>query len=351
MKLGLMFFAGDALQDEPYRLMMRVAPLADRAGFSALWTPERHFHRFGGAFASPALTSAALAVLTKRIDIRAGSVVSPLHNFVRIAEEWAMVDRLSAGRVAVSFASGWHPNDFFMAPAAYPARFELMQRQIEAIRALWRGGSVRGVNGCGEPVEVTLFPRPLQRELPIWVSASKSQRTFEWAGEIGANVLTHLVAQSPAVLVSKIAAYREARTRCGHAGPGIVTLMLHSYVAETNPEARNAAREPMMAYLRAWLSLESQGGRTSPRSAALASLGADALDELVETSCETYFNERSLIGTLESCRQRLRTFVATGVDEIACLIDFGIEDSLVVASIERLAGLIPQPEVQALAIA
>ena len=114
---GLFYFAADAADATgAYRLLVEGAKFADRNGFDAVWTPERHFHEFGGLYPSPAVTSAALATVTERIQIRAGSVVLPLHDPIRVAEEWAVVDNLSGGRVGLSFASGWHANDFALAP-------------------------------------------------------------------------------------------------------------------------------------------------------------------------------------------------------------------------------------------
>ena len=87
-----------------YRLLTEGAKFGDTNGFKAVWTPERHFHAFGGLFPNPAVTSAAIAATTKQIQIRAGSCVSPLHSSVRIAEDWSIVDNLSGGRVGISFA-------------------------------------------------------------------------------------------------------------------------------------------------------------------------------------------------------------------------------------------------------
>src|SRR5712692_3504600 len=108
MDFSLFYFAsadGGESADK-YRLLIEGAKFADTHGFAAVWTPERHFHEFGGLYPNPAVTGAALAMITKNIRIRAGSVVSPLHQTIRIAEEWAMVDNLSGGRVDVSFATG-----------------------------------------------------------------------------------------------------------------------------------------------------------------------------------------------------------------------------------------------------
>ncbi|PYR51050.1 MAG: hypothetical protein DMF89_07250, partial [Acidobacteria bacterium] len=89
MEFGIMFFAGSdrPAGDDRYALVREAAQFADRHGFSAVWTPERHFHEFGGLFPNPSVLAAALAVMTERVQIRAGSLIAPLHDPVRIAEE------------------------------------------------------------------------------------------------------------------------------------------------------------------------------------------------------------------------------------------------------------------------
>src|SRR5215467_690518 len=104
-------------------------------------------------------------------------------------------DNLSHGRVGVSFASGWHANDFVIAPESYANRREIMRQRVEAVRKLWGGEKVRRRDGDGTEIEVGIRPRPIQRELPIWVTAAGSPETFCLAGEIGANLLTHFLNQ------------------------------------------------------------------------------------------------------------------------------------------------------------
>src|SRR5215216_3066909 len=132
MKFSLFFFSHDASRtaENKYRLLMESARFADANNFSAVWTPERHFQDFGGLYPNPSVLSAALAMITKNIDIRAGSVALPLHNPVRVAEEWSVVDNLSNGRVGISFASGWHPLDFVLSPHTYQDRKEHMFNNI-----------------------------------------------------------------------------------------------------------------------------------------------------------------------------------------------------------------------------
>src|SRR5215469_9435608 len=150
-QLSLFFFNADAAERKhaQYDMLLESAKFADQNGFAAVWTPERHFQRFGGLYGSPSVTGAALSVLTKRIAIRAGSVVLPLQNPLRVAEEWAMIDNLSNGRVAIAAASGWHANDFVLSPNTYQNRYNDMYEKLAIIQKLWRGEKVSLPNGVG----------------------------------------------------------------------------------------------------------------------------------------------------------------------------------------------------------
>src|SRR3954452_12515722 len=144
MDLSLFYFADDSAADgDRYRLLLEGARFADRNGFSAVWTPERHFHPFGGLYPNPSVTSAAVAAVTERIKIRAGSVVAPLHHPLRIAEEWSVVDNISGGRVGLSFGSGWHAVDFALRPEAHADRRRLLTESLETVRSLWRGEKLK----------------------------------------------------------------------------------------------------------------------------------------------------------------------------------------------------------------
>ena len=268
MQLSLAYFASNSGEnaDDPYRLLMEGAKYADANGFAAVWTPERHFHAFGGLYPNPSVTSAALAAITTRVNIRAGSVVLPLHNPIRVAEEWSLVDNISKGRVGISFASGWHSQDFVFAPENYTDRKDVMLRNIEVVRQLWRGEktSVRG--GDGRTFEVGIVPKPVQSELPVWITAAGHPDTFKVAGEMGANLLTHLLGQSIEELAEKISIYRRSLQGAGRAADsGKVTLMLHTFLGDNLDEVREAVREPLSNYLKN-LSRSNQEGRVAVSS-------------------------------------------------------------------------------------
>jgi natural product biosynthesis luciferase-like monooxygenase protein len=335
MDFSLFYFASADVGEssDKYGLLIEGAKFADTHGFAAVWTPERHFHEFGGLYPNPSVTSAAIATVTERIQIRAGSVVLPLHDPLLVAEEWAVVDNLSHGRAAISFASGWHANDFVIAPENYANRKEVMLRGIETVRRLWRGEKVQRCDGNGTEIEVSILPRPIQRELPIWVTAAGSPETFRLAGEIGANLLTHFLNQNIEQLTEKIALYRSAWREHGH-GPGMghVTLMLHTFVGSSVDEVREKVRGPFSNYLRS--SVDLWLARRPGQD--IGDFTEEELADLVSYAFDRYFETSGLFGTPSTCLRMIDRLKAIDVDEVACLIDFGVDVDSVISSLHYL---------------
>jgi natural product biosynthesis luciferase-like monooxygenase protein len=332
---SLFYFASDSREFEGsrYRLLLEGAKFADRNGFSAVWTPERHFHPFGGLYPNPAVTSAAVAAVTERIHIRAGSVVSPLQHPLRIAEEWSVVDNISGGRAGVSFASGWNAADFVLAPRNYENRHALVREHVEQVRALWRGETMPLTDGVGTQRDVAIYPRPVQRQLPVWVTSAGSVETFRAAGQLGAGLLTHLLGQEPAELAVKIRAYREALAeRPGHDGwNGHVALMVHTFLGDDEAEVKEQVRQPLSDYLG-----NSLGLFLGARMVDAKKLSASDTEFIISRAFDRYFESSGLLGTVDKATRLAADFAALGVDEIACLIDFGLPPKAVLSGLELL---------------
>lgn len=346
MEFSLFFFANDASAPGgrgKYDLIFRGARWADQNGMARLWIPERHFHSFGGMSPNPSVLAAALAAITTRVQICAGSVVMPLHDPIRVAEEWSVVDNISGGRVGLGVACGWVPNDFVISrhQQEFDSRKEVFQKNIEALKTLWRGEPYLVANPMGEMIDVRTMPRPLQPEVPIWITAAANPETFRQAGEMGSHVLTHLLGQTVEALAEKIVIYREAWKAAGHPGRGIVTLMLHTLVGDSDDEVHEIARKPMMAYLGASLNLAAAHLASVPflRDPSKINVGAltpAMVDETLEASFEKYFYMGSLMGSYEKCLDTISQLELIGVDEVACLVDFGLEAEIVTDGLENL---------------
>jgi natural product biosynthesis luciferase-like monooxygenase protein len=350
-KFSLFFFAADSGQPttqdrrpaDAYQLLFEAAQFADQNGFHAIWLPERHMSRFGGCYPSPSILCAALARSTQRIALRAGSVVLPLHNPVLVAEEWAVIDNLSNGRVGAAFASGWVPGDFVLTSNGFKSRKEVMWKGIELITRLWQGQAVSVEASSGQTRVVNVYPRPVQPQLPIWIATTGNPETWERAGAMGANVLTALL-QTPLETVAKnIALYRKALSKAGfECHTRDVTLMLHSFIWDNPNEVASIVKPALRAYMRSHLDLYEVLSLAASLHLNASDFGEDDKLALAEYAAEGYFNTRGLFGTPESCINRVREIVSAGVDEIACLIDFGIPNDTVVRSLtatRRLMGL------------
>jgi natural product biosynthesis luciferase-like monooxygenase protein len=353
MEFSLFYWGND---DGPgprkYELLLEGAKFADTHGFTAVWTPERHFHAFGGPYPNPSVTGAAVAAVTRNIAVRSGSVVAPLHHPLRIAEEWAVIDNLTNGRAGLGIASGWHPVDFVLRPENCPPdNKSAMFDTIDKVRRLWRGEEVAFDRGNGEMVPVQSLPRPVSRELDLWLTIAGNPDTWREAGEIGAHVLTHLLGQSIDEVADKIRIYHDALRKAGHDPRDFkVTLMLHTFVARDRELARETARQPMRDYLLAAAGLVKQyawsfpafkrpQGATSPMDIDLRTLSQDEVNGILDYAFNRYFEDSGLFGTVEDCLRRVEHLKTIGVTEVACLIDYGI------ATQQVLEGLYPLAEV------
>ncbi|WP_229402888.1 MupA/Atu3671 family FMN-dependent luciferase-like monooxygenase [Micromonospora okii] len=330
MDFSLLYFANREATDPPreYDLLLQTARFADEHDFTALWVPERHFHPFGGSYPNPALAAAALAVATRRIRLRAGSVVLPLRDPVTVVEDWAFVDNLSRGRVDMALATGWNADDFVLAPDRFAERRQFVIDNVPVLRDLWAGTALVRRNGDGQEVEFRTYPRPVQPELKLWLTCTSSVETFRLAGAHGLNVLTALLVQRVDELAVRIEAYRQARQAHGHdPRGGTVTLMLHTFVEASDQAARAVIREPFLRYLRSSVNL------WRGQWPELASID---LDRLSVFAFERYFGTAALFGSVQKCVDFVERLADIGVTEIASLTDFGVDDATVLAALPYL---------------
>ncbi|MFF9348188.1 MupA/Atu3671 family FMN-dependent luciferase-like monooxygenase [Streptomyces sp. NPDC014734] len=346
-----LYFFGDYPDDGPdpddgpgpkegrYELLMEAARFADRHGFEALWMPERHFNSFGGLFPNPAVLAAALSRETRRIRLNAGSVVLPLHDPIRVAEEWSMADNLSGGRVGLGVASGWNANDFVFFPERFGPHKQEMYDRLEQVRSLWRGEPLRRTTGDGER-EIRLFPRPVQTMPPLYTAVVGNPESYERAAAHDLGIVTNLMTQDIDQLTDNIARYRRARARHGlDPDAGRVAVLLHTYLSDDHDTARAEAFAPMARYMQASLSLFSGVTNSLGVTTDLKSLSADDLDVVFRRAYGRYCDQRALIGDVDSVLPVAEAVADAGADEIVALVDFGVSADQLRAGLPRLDAL------------
>jgi len=219
---------------------------------------------------------------------------------------------------------------------------------MDEVRRLWRGDSIPVVDGLGNNTEVRTFPRPVQPELPVWLTSSGSVDTFRAAGQARAGLLTHLLGQDVGSLTKKIAQYREAASAADPRGwPGHVVLMVHTFVGRDDDAIRELVREPMTRYMRSSLNLIL--GSRDLESYSAGGLRPDEIDYLVNRSFDRYLDHDGMMGSIDKVRHTVAGFEAMGVDEVACLIDFGLPADQVLGGLEHLAQVREPAHVQPIA--
>lgn len=324
---------------EKYRFMKDIAIFGDQAGFEAIYLPERHFHEFGSIYANPAIAAAYLIGQTNQIRLRTAGISLPLHHPAEIVEWWAMNDVLSGGRVDLGFGSGWNKNDFIYKPDHFHDRRKICSEGISLIQRLWRGEKVSFAGPNGDDVPIVTYPRPIQKELRVWLLVAQNDEAFIHAGRSGYNIFTMLYGIDFETLGKKIKLYRNARRDAGlDPDLGTVSLMLHTMVHKNMDLVREAVETPFKDYISSALEAHVASGHGQSEN-------GDPLTEydkakMLEYSYERYFKTAAIFGTVEDASQVVDKAVDIGVDDIACLLDFGVDYEAVRSSFGYLSQLI-----------
>ena len=224
---------------------------AEEYGFDSLWPAEHHFTEYG-VCGSPALNLAAIARTTKKIRLGTGVCVLPLHNPIRVAEDFAMLDQMSGGRVDFGVGRGYQPIEFQGFGVDQTRSAEIFDESLEIIRRAWTEERLNFEGEFFQFKDLEIRPRPLQDpHPPIWMAAL-SQQTFEKAGRLGFNLLLSPVfGGSLQAARDNIQRYRQALADNGFDPAsrhvGALTMM---FAGKSHEEARSQFAEPVIWYFR-----------------------------------------------------------------------------------------------------
>jgi alkanesulfonate monooxygenase SsuD/methylene tetrahydromethanopterin reductase-like flavin-dependent oxidoreductase (luciferase family) len=210
------------------------AALAEKLGYASFWLPESHFG--ANAIPEPLMLLAAVAAATKRIRLGTTSFLLPLRNPVQAAEQVAVLDQLSGGRVILGVGRGYAPptlRAFQVDPREKRALFE---EHLQFMLRAWAGEHLGLVTEGGEPLR--LDPLPVQRpHPPVWVAAFGPKALVQ-AGSFGFPYLASPV-ESLDALERNHAEHRRASLAAGHPPPVEVPVMRTVFV--TGSAAETAA--------------------------------------------------------------------------------------------------------------
>ncbi|HEX3956545.1 MAG TPA: LLM class flavin-dependent oxidoreductase [Trebonia sp.] len=164
-RFGVGLYTGQRAGCANYRDAVPLAVAAEAAGFDSFWVTEHHGLP-DGYLPSPLTLLAALAPATRRIKLGTGVLLAPLHHPLRIAEDAAVVDQLSGGRLILGLGIGYADHEyrsFGVAPATRGARLAAL---VGALRLAWTGEPFSCPELGLEDVRVTPVPA---RPIPVWL--------------------------------------------------------------------------------------------------------------------------------------------------------------------------------------
>jgi len=174
--------------DRLYQETLDQVAWADSLGFDSVWLSEHHFTDDGYL---PALFPmlAALAMRTSGLRLGTAVLLAPLHHPLRLAEDAAVVDVLSGGRLELGLAPGYRAKEFALLGVPRAERGRRTDETIEVVQAAWRARPFSYRGRCFQFDDVVVTPPPLQRpHPPIWVGGG-SRAAAERAGRHGCHFL------------------------------------------------------------------------------------------------------------------------------------------------------------------
>lgn len=192
MKFGIFFVteAPDRDFKRAYDEMLEQVVRAEELGFDTVWLAEHHGSTYG-SMPSPAVMAAAIAQRTSTLRIGIAVSILPFGNPVRIAEEYAMVDVLSGGRLDLGVGRGYQPSEFEMLGLADRQADSrgIFQESLDVLTGLWTQDDFSYKGRWYDIRHATLHPKPVQRPHPPLFVAALSPETFALVAEKGYNLL------------------------------------------------------------------------------------------------------------------------------------------------------------------
>lgn len=264
MKFGL-FIIGD---DDPelrldlnayYERMLEQVRYGESLGYECFWFGEHHFD-FHGVIPSPTVMMSAAAACTDTIRLGVAVALLPYRDPILTAEEYAMIDVLSGGRLDFGVGRGTPPE--LVGFGVKEDNRDLLVESLEVVEMAWREGRVSYQGRFHQIDDVSLNVQPVQRPLPPVYFAALSPGSYQVAGERGYPILGIPFAscKDMAEVKRKVSGYRETLSQNGHDATAFdVGQTIHTHVAESDAAARRRARPAMSRYYEARKSVRPRG--------------------------------------------------------------------------------------------
>jgi probable F420-dependent oxidoreductase len=305
-----------------YREALTEVIHAEELGFDSAWMEEHHSVT-DHYWPSPLTVLAGFATRTTRLLLGTDILVAPFYHPARLAEDVAMLDVMSSGRMTLGIAIGYKPDEFALYGTELAGRGARFEEQLAIMKALWTEERVL-VKGRYYTVEGRLEPKPVTRpHPPLWIGGW-GDLTLKRAASLADNWIPGPTADLARLLAGK-RAFLDNRTAAGRTTPIMEwPLTRDLIIAETDRKARDLAEEHIMvAYRR-----EYAGGWRHP-----------FIDARIATDLDGLMADRFIIGGPDQCVTQIRRFVEEyGMTHLICRTFFpGMPHAHIMRELDLLA--------------
>ena len=293
---------------------------AEALGFDSVWLGEHHNHPL--LYPTPLIGLAAIASRTRRVHLGTGVLLLPLYHPLAVAEEGAMVDLISGGRLILGLGAGYAPEEFAAFGISIKERGRRLEESASLLHRLWTEEHVSHAGRYYRVTDVTLGPRPLQQPRPPMWFAGWVEPAIRRAARLGDAWLG-----GPSARLDELAAcvhiFQEAwqEAREGEESPDIA-LMRYVFVADSLEQAYTTVGDATLrifetTYFR-W-----------PHPVVKRPPGTLTIQDLAR--------DRFILGSPAQCIEQIERFrQELGLTHLICRLSFpGVPREASLASVER----------------
>lgn len=324
-----------------YERWLEQIDAAEDLGFDSLWVTEHHFRLFGGMMPSPQMLLAAAAQRTRRL--RLGSAVSlvPMHHPIRLAEDYAMLDLLSKGRLNFGAGRGMSVAEYGVFEKEWRNAQERLEEALTVIKLAWTEPVLEWHGPHYQYGGLTVRPKPSQQpHPPIYVPANKEPANFRMIARNGYNLMTLPWITGNEEQRTRIQWYLDELAASGRArAEHEVFVMYPIYVGESDAQAQKDAEDAWHRWRGFALEeLSMDPGRASMLEQIKGKLSYSAM----------VGDNRGVFGGPDRCIEHLRCIRdIVGPDHIGLCFHFGgLSQAQVLGSMERFSRYV-RPEIEA----
>jgi len=284
------------------RDLLEEIELADQVGLDLYGVGEHHRADF--SVSAPAVVLAAAAARTSRIRLTSAVTVLSSDDPVRVFEDFATIDLISAGRAEIMVGRGSFVESFPLFgydlddyDDLFAEKLDLLLKLRSSERVTWSGKHRAAMNN------LAVYPRPVQNPLPVWIAVGGTPASVIRAGTLGVPLALAIIGGAPERFAPLIDLYREAGARAGHDPVSLkVGINSHGFIADTSQQAADDAYPPYAVTMgqigreRGWppITRARFDADRAPRGSMLVGSPQEVIDKLM-FEYELFRNDRIMI--------------------------------------------------------